>query len=206
MREILIEKFIPPTEFQDKHYYFWTDNRGQYHRYNDLPAVIVYEAHIIKYYWFIHGKAHRKGDKPSVIKTERNGDFNALLFRHDETFLEYYKHGVLHRDGDNPALFYNSGKKIWVKNGMLHREGDKPAVLSETHIGYYKNGMVHREGNQPAFIVNKSHSIYYRNNKIIKVEFDYGNKYFNFFMKNSITFGFILGSIFSIIALFFLKK
>ena len=61
-------KFIfADGSFCKKHYdgkEYWYDNLRDYHREDDLPAVILSE---MEKEWFIHGVRHRDNDKPARI-------------------------------------------------------------------------------------------------------------------------------------------
>ena len=73
----------------------WYKN-GEYHRDNDLPAMILENG---DQGWYKDGKLHRENDLPAIIC--ENGDQG------------WYKNGKKHRDNDLPAIIYNDGGQIW---------------------------------------------------------------------------------------------
>lgn len=107
---------------------------GEYHRDDDLPAVIFYNG---AKFWYKHGKMHRSGG-PAVEL--RSG-----------TKL-WYCRGSLHRESDLPAVELVDGSKAWYFRGLLHRDFDLPAIVKvDGTQKWYKHNKCHRE-NGPAIV------------------------------------------------------
>lgn len=88
-------------EFGNK---FWYKN-GEYHRDNDLPAMIWEDG--VKE-WYQNGQSHRDNDLPAIEWP--NG------------YKEWYKYGDKHRDGDLPAIEWPNGHKEWWYHGKFLRQ------------------------------------------------------------------------------------
>ena len=161
----------------------FTFKSGQYHSYNDMPAMIrnnglmawyqsvnpdfimpEYNFNVqqsLEYRFnrgFTQGVLHRDNDKPAIIT---------------HNFLEWNQYGKIHRDGDLPAVIYNnnySGYKMWCKQGMTHRDNDLPALICSdgTQI-WYQNNKIHREDSKPAIIYLNGNKEWYINDKCYKV-------------------------------------
>jgi hypothetical protein len=116
MKQILIEKYIEPTEIKidgNSVYEFWFDRNYDLHSFMSHPAYIeYYNGQIIYQEWYKKGVRHRDGDLPAFIGYDYNGQIS---------YQSWYKKGVYHRDGDLPAFIgYNNGKinyQEWWKNG-----------------------------------------------------------------------------------------
>jgi len=80
----------------------WYKN-GEYHRDNDLPAVIQANG---EQRWYQYGKLHRDNDLPAIIYY--NGD------------QFWYKNGLSHRDNDLPAIIRINGEQYWFKNDIKY--------------------------------------------------------------------------------------
>ncbi len=126
--------------------------------------------------WYVHGKLHREGDQPAIIRA--NGDqewyVNGELHREGDqpAFIrangdrEWYVNGKLHRDGDQPAIICANGDQEWYVDGKRHREGDQPAIIcANGDQWWYVNGKEHREGDQPAIIRRDGHREWYVHGK-----------------------------------------
>jgi len=101
-------------------YYF--DEKGDYHRDDDLPAVEYADG---SKEWYQHGKYHRDNDLPAIKYL--NGT------------KEWYQHGKRHRDNDLPAIERANGTKEWYQHGKCHRENDLPAVeLADGSKAWYQ--------------------------------------------------------------------
>ena len=78
MGELLIEIFKKPTEIWPDGTMVWRNEYGEFHRDNDLPAIIYLNG---DKYWYKNGKRHRYGDNPAVICADggkswyKNGKF-----------------------------------------------------------------------------------------------------------------------------------
>jgi hypothetical protein len=78
-------------------------------------------------FWYVHGKLHREGDQPAVIR------YNGTR--------EWYVDGKRHREGDQPAIICANGDREWYVHGKLHREGNKAAVIwANGHREWYLHG------------------------------------------------------------------
>jgi antitoxin component YwqK of YwqJK toxin-antitoxin module len=141
----------PPTDlvyFEDTHiidYKIWKNEQNQYHRLNDLPALIGYNknGNIEFEEYCINGQKHRDNDKPAKIRYYENGNIESK---------HYYINGQTHRDNDKPAIIYynengNIKEKGYLVNGQYHRDNDLPAVFWYTKDGsiimrreYWVNG------------------------------------------------------------------
>lgn len=93
----------PPTEIMFGKS-CWKNNKGEFHRDFDLPAVLSEDDQE----WWQNGNRHREGDKPAIIS---KGVLTA-----------WYKDGVLHRDNGEPAVIEESGLKEWWVNGEFIRD------------------------------------------------------------------------------------
>ena len=100
MRELLIETFEKPDEIWPDGTMIWRNEDGQFHRENDLPAVIYDSG---SKFWYKNGQYHRDNDLPAIIYA--NGT------------KCWYKNGQRHQSGDKPAVIYNDDIKEWWKNG-----------------------------------------------------------------------------------------
>jgi len=80
----------------------WSQN-GQYHRDNDLPAIIGGNGDL---FWYKNGKAHRDNDLPARIYINRT--------------RIWCKNGKYHRDNDLPAVIWWDGDQFWYKNGIKY--------------------------------------------------------------------------------------
>jgi antitoxin component YwqK of YwqJK toxin-antitoxin module len=117
MKQILIEKYIEPSEIEvDGNWIFetWVDRNYDKHSFMGQPAGIYYYCgEIMEQHWKKKGILHRDRDLPAVLYY-----LNTEAQRKD-----WYKKGKLHREGEKPAVVrYNNGKIIsqeWFKNGEL---------------------------------------------------------------------------------------
>ena len=78
MKELLIEIFEKPYKIWPDGTTIWKNEDGNFHRENDLPAVIYSNG---SKEWYKNGKVHRDNDMPAVIYTNnskfwyKNGKF-----------------------------------------------------------------------------------------------------------------------------------
>ena len=78
MRELLIEKWILPTEIYESGTMIWRNESWEIHSCDDRPAVIYASG---TKWWYKNGERHRDGDKPAVIFADgekrwyKNGKF-----------------------------------------------------------------------------------------------------------------------------------
>lgn len=77
----------------------WTNDEGQNHREDDLPAIITSEG---TRKWYVNGKLHREGGLPAV--EWRDGT------------MSWWIDGQLHRE-DGPAVLYTDGFREWFLSG-----------------------------------------------------------------------------------------
>ncbi len=78
---------------------YWTNEEGQYHRDDDLPAVIWENGYQV---WCQNGLYHRL-DGPAVIWA--NGS------------QEWFQHDLRHRL-DGPAIIWENGEQEWYVNDV----------------------------------------------------------------------------------------
>jgi hypothetical protein len=98
MRQILIEKYIEPSEIRvdgDDICERWFDRNEDLHSFMGQPAYIEYENGQICYQsWYKKGVRHRDGDLPAVINYHSNEKIS---------YQAWCKNG-------------QSGKQIWYNN------------------------------------------------------------------------------------------
>jgi hypothetical protein len=123
MRQILIEKYIKPSETNIGIFYFiesWFNKYGELHSYLGQPSENFYgkdNGKLKAQTWHKKGIQHRDKDLPAEINYDSNGEI-----------IEKYwlKKGELHRDNDLPAeIYYEDSKKIYksyYKKGALVKE------------------------------------------------------------------------------------
>ena len=95
------KKIIDGVEYTEDQYHGWStcNKKGQYHSYNDKPAIIESDG---AKFWYKNNRLHRNNDKPAIIYT--NGE------------KHWFKNGLLHRDDDKPAIVWSGGSKQWWVN------------------------------------------------------------------------------------------
>jgi antitoxin component YwqK of YwqJK toxin-antitoxin module len=134
-REILIEKYIEPSEtscfplnvFDYKMgYEKWRNEDGELDSILGHPSLVKYDlfGEVVEKLWNKKGKLHRERDKPAIIGYQKNKTMHK----------NWFKKGDYHRDGDLPAIidYYQDGKvklEAWYKNGKSHRSNNKPAII-----------------------------------------------------------------------------
>lgn len=124
----------PPDSTDEIGNKFWKDDKGLFHRDNDLPAVIKWDG---QKEWYQHGRLHRDGG-PAII--------------HGSGGEKWFQDDLLHRGGDLPAIEID-GRKEWWKNNLRHRDGDKPAVVNpDGTLEWWRNGERHRDDDKPAIV------------------------------------------------------
>jgi hypothetical protein len=104
---------------------YWKLSDGDWHRINDLPAVIKRDGTLL---WARYDLIHRRGDKPAVIYC--NGTSQWLI------------DGETHRDYDLPAAIYEDGTRMWFNEGDFHRANGKPAIIyPDGEVEYWEYGV-----------------------------------------------------------------
>ncbi len=98
---IIVEHYTVKEELPNKIRYIFC---GQFHRDNDLPAVIWANG---TQQWWQHGQRHRDNDLPAIIYA--NG------------MQQWYHHGQHHRDNDLPATTHVNGSQEWWQHGVFIR-------------------------------------------------------------------------------------
>jgi hypothetical protein len=123
MRQILIEKYIEPSETNFGVFYFverWLNEDGEVHSLLGQPAENFYDkdnGNLEVQKWYKKGKQHRDKDLPAEIEYNSKGEI-----------IEKYwvKKGELHRDNNLPAEIYFEDSKIvyksYYKKGELIKE------------------------------------------------------------------------------------
>ena len=91
MRQILIEKYIEPSEIKincNYTYKSWFDKYDDLHSFMGQPAKIGYNSNgqIKHQEWYKKGVRHRDGDLPAYIRYDSNGQISCKM---------WYKKGVL---------------------------------------------------------------------------------------------------------------
>jgi hypothetical protein len=81
----------------------WKNAAGQYHRDNDLPALIHATG---TQYWYQNGYLHRENDQPAVVYTDGS--------------QEWWYHGRRHRDNDKPASIHSDRDIAYYKYGVKY--------------------------------------------------------------------------------------
>lgn len=101
----------PPSEIDELFYcnmpcmlHVWRDRRGNMHRDNDKPAVVLVSKDnesLSRKVWFVHGKHHRENNKPAIVDTI-------------DGYMDWSLHGKPHRtDGPSYVDLGSSGNKAW---------------------------------------------------------------------------------------------
>ena len=142
-------KLLEKYEYDSKYNaHIWYKN-GNYHRDNDLPAIIFDNGTQV---WYQNDVRHRDNDLPAVITLA--GD------------KKWYKNGKLHRDNDLPAVIFLNYTQRWYQNGVKHRDNDLPATILANGTQYwYKNGLMHRDNDLPAVIEANGDQYWYQNGR-----------------------------------------
>ncbi len=79
--------------------------KGEYHRGNDLPALIKVRKDvedIVTQYWYQCGRLHRDNNRPAVTE--------------DGAGINWCKNGMNHRT-DGPAVIFCTGEERWYIEG-----------------------------------------------------------------------------------------
>lgn len=199
-RFVIIEKFeiqnISIIPFQG---YIFKNKENLIHRLNGNPSYsdLDIDAYVM---WKKNGNFHRKNDLPAVIrnfststqhiyKSKATEEITNNLFirgyernsmRLNSPEKEYWVEGKLHRENDLPAVIFN---------GQLE------------HLYWYEDGLLHRNNNKPA-IINGNYKHYFEYGKLYKSEIDYNNKLVNFIMTNPFKIVGILSILFAIVFIF----
>jgi antitoxin component YwqK of YwqJK toxin-antitoxin module len=153
-REILIEKYIEPSEItkfllnvfdykmEDEK---WRNEDGELDSVLGHPSIVRYNlfGEVTEKVWHKKGKLHRERDKPAII-----------IYQKKKTMRKHWlKNSRSHRDEDKPAIidYHENGKvklEAWCKNGHEHRYNDEPAVIAYDENGkiskkeWFNNGLI----------------------------------------------------------------
>jgi len=128
------------------------DENGQYHSYNDLPAIIMSSG---TKFWYKHGNYHRENDLPAIVWPNGTQEYykNGVEYKPKITIPDYVsnylgdkctcdENGLLHSYNDLPAVIMSNGTQEWHKHGKLHRDNDLPAVVRyDGSKHYYKDNV-----------------------------------------------------------------
>lgn len=107
-----IVKFNASAKFK-----YTTDDEGEYHSYDDLPAIEYLDETNTKI-WMWHGLIHRESQKAAIIFTT---NYNANANPHNNpTTSEFYDEGVLILRFENNKYFYNNQTPKWQAIIYLH--------------------------------------------------------------------------------------
>jgi hypothetical protein len=77
--------------------------RGNYHSFNDQPAIIWTNG---TKWWYYHGEIHRDNDRPAMVNYGTQ---------------DWVQHGQFHRDNDQPARIFANGCKEWYRHNILYK-------------------------------------------------------------------------------------
>jgi hypothetical protein len=117
MRQILIEKYIHPSEIEsdkDNIIEYWKNEYGENHNIFDHPSIVIYDKkmQLIEQGWVENGQIHRDKN-PAIIGYDDN---NKIKFK------KWFRRDVIYRDGNLPAeIYYEYGKvkdQYWYKDGI----------------------------------------------------------------------------------------
>jgi hypothetical protein len=178
---------IPQEWFESETY----DENGQYHSYDDKPALAIeYSTTYSTYFrWYNHGVIEREGNKPPIISVKKDEyvTYNANEEEHsfgenpsyihrpssalrvqEELWVEWSHNGLHNRDGDLPSRCIYTKDKIILEayylKGVLSRLGGKPARLQETTKTWKVNNIAHNStGPELEQYDEKGNFIYARN-------------------------------------------
>ena len=98
---------------------FTVDSNNFLHSYDNKPALENNGEKL----WYKHGKLHRKGDKPAVVKY---GEDKKVIRK------EYWFNGSLHRANGKPAVI-DKDEELYLVNGDYHREDNKPSIIRKNN-------------------------------------------------------------------------
>jgi hypothetical protein len=114
-------------DFQNKVKYLF-DSVGEYHSFNDQPAIEYFEGTKI---WMDHGIMHRDESCGPAFQSKNK--------------LEYYKNGKLHCD-QGPAVIYMSCYELIIDLNNLDPDHKPPNYNIDPPICcYYKDGIFQKE-------------------------------------------------------------
>jgi len=171
----------------------WRNEKGQFHRNGDHPAVIWKTTGTIKFYK--NGKRHRTNGPAIMSPYQSEWWIHGIRHRLDGPAIEsahgeaWYINGKLHRI-EGPAYTYRSfpfpsqySTEEWFVNGLRHRDNDLPAIISNNAQEWFLNGNHHRENNQPAILNRFGYTQWFVNGKHHRedgpaIEHVKGNKFF----------------------------
>ena len=97
---------------------YWRDEKGEYNRGGDKPAVIMENSTV---YWYKDGKLHRDGDKPAAFAMDGG--------------MAWYKDGKLHREGGKPAVIFLDGTVRYYENGVQYFPQESKRATVGTAVG-----------------------------------------------------------------------
>lgn len=116
---------------------FWIDEEDNYHRDNDLPALIEIDPEFREETWYRHGEIVRKDGYPTKTSIEIViPETLPVEMRHIENWTD--KDGEFHRINMPVVIKYQNSKVVfssWMKNGVPFREGDKPTKILQKWNG-----------------------------------------------------------------------
>jgi len=105
----------------------WYNKDGEFHRDNDLPAVIWKDG---SKFWYKNGQLHRDNDMPA--RTCANG------------YKEWWVNGERHRENNLPSWIAPDGRKEWWINGeyITERHVEPIKRTSPHHRQIWQSAMV----------------------------------------------------------------
>jgi hypothetical protein len=123
MRQILIEKYIFPSEIKKLGFFvveYWFNKYGELHSFMSQPASnwYNYNGKLIYQNWYKKHERHRDGDLPAYI----NYHYNGIIKRQ-----YWFKKDEIHRNGDFPSeMYYNKNgkiiKEVWRRNEKILKQ------------------------------------------------------------------------------------
>jgi len=152
MRQILIEKYVKPSETKMEGTFFaecWFNEYGDLHSFLGHPAFIYYKNGVLtKQCWYKKGEKHRDNDFPAIIQ----------YYKEKKDRQYWYKKGIMQREKDLPSeIWYDSlgieTYKYWRNiYGELHGNKKHPSIIyyiqgEEISKSWHKNGVFIKEEN-----------------------------------------------------------
>ena len=113
-------------EYQDYGDCKVTRKHGEFHSYDDKPAVVFHNGEL---HWYEYGKRHRD-DGPAIT--------------HPSGYQVWYCNGKYHRDDGSAVIHYDGGQE-WYRHGVIHRD-DGPATIHNGFAQWWINGVKIKEG------------------------------------------------------------
>ena len=106
-----------PTEIDEFGTKVWKNSEGQWHRDNDLPAIITLNGY---HAWYKNDYHHRDNDLPAVMSSDG--------------YYAWWKEDTKHRDNDLPAVVWKDGCCEWWVNGVYI----KTKICTKEEVEQYK--------------------------------------------------------------------